>query len=647
VNASSLAPSAPATPSGARPRVLADLAGLLGWVLAGATVGAAVGAAALGRNPSLQGPGQAGPWVAWIVAGYAAAIGALGLLATTLVRLRARPSAPLGAFAASWVAGAASFATFSAAQVAISTLTWRRDTHVQNVAASIAAASVAGVVVRLLLEGRLRPSAVKVAASSALLALGGGLGYAAFAAGEEPESADEPAPKVVRDPDARSRVMLIGIDGLDWARLRPLVGAGRLPAFRDLGERSYRGFLATRQPTWSPIVWNTIATGVPEQVHGVLDFTEVEIPGLERGAQRLYFKYGDDPLLPGCTGLSPALEALIRRGELDELPLTALHRRAKAFWNVLAEQGVRTGVVRWWASWPAEQIDGGYVVSDNDPMSQALGSTKSHSEGIHATLQHLTSPRELADELLPLIEPRAGDPRVSKEAFDALLARPMLADLTPEDVAELRDASHLMHWFDVIERGDRFAADCALELWNEKKVDTCAVYLRAVDTMSHRMWRFRGVIDRTYEFTDGLVAELVAAAGPDTTIVLVSDHGWCYEPGPSFAHNHGPPGVILIAGPDVSPGDAPAGSPGPTVLDVAPTLLAIEGLPQSAEMPGRALREAFRPGSVPARERPAVPSWGPYRPRWPAGTTSDVDRSGAVDFLRHLGYLDSEPSAER
>ena len=38
-------------------------------------------------------------------------------------------------------------------------------------------------------------------------------------------------------------------------------------------------------------------------------------------------------------------------------------RSVKALWNVASEKGLRVGVVNWWATWPADPVNG-YVVTD-------------------------------------------------------------------------------------------------------------------------------------------------------------------------------------------------------------------------------------------------------------------------------------------
>lgn len=613
-----------------------------GWGLGSAWSGACVGALAVRGNLSLQGPEQAWPALAWVVALYLA----LGAGFAAVVELGAwratRATCARRAFVSSLCAALAVLPVFAATQATIAQVNWRGASHPTNVALALAAAALTALVLRIVVARRERLGSARVAGVCASLVAFGTLAVALWGASAAPARELGEMPKLERAPTALPRVLVIGVDGLDWDRLRPLVEAGRAPHFARLIEQSYRAPLATFEPTWSPIVWNTISTGVPMEQHGVQDFTELEIPGLARGAQRLYPKLFSEALLPEFTGLANVAAELADRGWVREVAISGLQRRSKAFWNVLSEQGVDVGVVRWWASWPAEDVRG-WFVSDNDPLSHALSKSKMSVKDGEIALAHMTSPPELAHELISMIEPPVGDARVSREAFDAILRDPILRDLTAEDVAQLRDDAVNVRWFDIIRRGDEFSTRAALHLWSEKRVTLCAVYLRAIDNLSHRMWRNTGVVDHTYEFTDARLGELLAAVGDDTTVMVLSDHGWCYEPGPRFAHNHAPPGVLILRGPDVAPRQVSGEDDMPTVFDIAPTLLALYDVPKSAAVPGRVLKEAFRPGALAAGERSDIPTWGSYRPKWTsrAARGDESGRKEAAELLRHLGYLDN------
>jgi predicted AlkP superfamily phosphohydrolase/phosphomutase len=69
------------------------------------------------------------------------------------------------------------------------------------------------------------------------------------------------------------RVLIIGIDGATWDIMRPMMERGELPNFQAIRDRGASGVLTSIEPTLSPAVWTTIATGKKRAKHGVMDFT--------------------------------------------------------------------------------------------------------------------------------------------------------------------------------------------------------------------------------------------------------------------------------------------------------------------------------------------------------------------------------------
>ena len=65
------------------------------------------------------------------------------------------------------------------------------------------------------------------------------------------------------------KVLLIGLDGASWSVILPLVNRGLLPNIAGLMQRGAYGPLDSEPRTYSPAVWNTIYTGQPRSVHGI------------------------------------------------------------------------------------------------------------------------------------------------------------------------------------------------------------------------------------------------------------------------------------------------------------------------------------------------------------------------------------------
>ena len=130
-----------------------------------------------------------------------------------------------------------------------------------------------------------------------------------------------------RHPTRVERVILLGFDGASPNLLEPLVAQGKLPAVRRLMETGAYGHLRSFRPAKSGVLWTSIATGKTMLKHGILDWTYVNEQGLT-------------------------------------VPYQDEGRRAKAYWEILGEHGVKTGTLNWWVSYPPRPVPNGYVVSD-------------------------------------------------------------------------------------------------------------------------------------------------------------------------------------------------------------------------------------------------------------------------------------------
>jgi predicted AlkP superfamily phosphohydrolase/phosphomutase len=140
-------------------------------------------------------------------------------------------------------------------------------------------------------------------------------------------------------------VVLIGIDAADWLTIDPLVKKGVLPAFAQLKRSGRTGVMLSTPPLVSPIIWTTIATGMPPEKHGILDFV-IDTPS---GGQE---------------------------------PVRSVDRRAPALWTLFSAYDRTVGVVGWWATWPAEHVRGTASPTGSRLNSCSLGSeTRPGSSG--------------------------------------------------------------------------------------------------------------------------------------------------------------------------------------------------------------------------------------------------------------------------
>lgn len=417
-------------------------------------------------------------------------------------------------------------------------------------------------------------------------------------------------------PSPRPKVILVGWDGADWTLLDPLIKEGRLPNLASVVAKGRSWNLETYQPMASPLIWTTIATGRSPVDHGVADFQE----------------------------LDPKSRTL--------LPISGRSRKVPAIWNVATARGLETGVVGWWATWPAEKVNG-FLVSDR--ASPVLFDPASFSKS-----PGLTWPEGLSDGVRIIVK-RVGAPgfedvgralKVSRSEFDDAVTRKL-------------DLNHPITAFQKILGSTRVHAKIALDLYDRERPDLLMVYFQGTDEIGHAMARYHPPKPATtsdedfrkygngvaalYEEADRVLGELARRAGRDgATLIVLSDHGFKWGKNRPTAYAgaqfetaylwHENPGVMAAFGPAV----VPSGERGSaTVFDVVPTLCRILGLPPDPAFEGRPI-PGFG-GKVVPKAVPAV-SWAKTAPveRIAVSTNSVEERKVAEEFTKKLialGYL--------
>ena len=416
---------------------------------------------------------------------------------------------------------------------------------------------------------------------------------------------EAPGPAVVPlAPPARKRILLVGLDGADWDLIDPLMREGKLPNLARLVRSGARAPLRSYDPMISPLIWTTIATGVGPDVHGVADFL-----------------------------VSDAASGM-------QIPITSRFRRVKALWNIFSDSGLRSGFVGWWATYPAESINGVLVTdlmgfSLLRPAAEAGGATKgiTSPDSYYAAVR----PRMLLPDKVPYEEVTRFI-HASRAEYDASMSfrpgepapraptAPSRAGATSEEASveapRIQDPVWLVRRAVAMTRNyGTIAADLL-----SQNLDVVGVYFEGIDLMGHRFQhclpprirlctpddfeKYQSAVTSFYAFQDEILGELLSRAG-DRTVVVVSDHGFrsgADRPADYLPYTTGQPvewhreyGILLMSGPGVRPG---ASIQAPTVYDVAPTILYLSGLPASEEMPGRVLREALEPADL-AKHPPA------------------------------------------
>jgi predicted AlkP superfamily pyrophosphatase or phosphodiesterase len=505
------------------------------------------------------------------------------------------------------------------------------------------------------------------------------------------------ATSLARPPRAAPQLILIGVDGATWEIIDELGEAGALPTFSRLAKSGTRGVLDSIEPSISPALWTTIATGRPAHAHGVEDFW-----------------------------------------------VSSRSVRAARIWEVADRNGLTSGVLGYLATWPPEK-EGGFLVpgwlrQSNATVPEDLSFLPDLEDLEYAA--HGLSRRDLVRVVYRAL--RRGATLASVAAVIELArSRAPGEDAGLRDLARRHAAMEL--WTDVF-----------CHLLRDYQPQLGIFYQHHVDAISHLYFahyrpememfsalepderaKYGDAIPRIYAATDRAIGRIEACASPDATILVLSDHG--QRPGkasgqpapmrllrtgtvlerldlagrfratnvgdqvllratrpdedlqealaalrsvvsirprrgvfrfrdhgeasvlisvnPAVGANqrirlggevlplseivdtsgwlsgtHTDEALLLAVGPDIVPGQRISDG---SLLDVAPTALAILGLPVSRELEGRVLEELLRP---PALARLSVSYVERYPDRGERGEQQELDDT-TRRRLRSLGYL--------
>lgn len=283
------------------------------------------------------------------------------------------------------------------------------------------------------------------------------------------------------------QVFLLGLDGLTWDIVLPMMKDGKLPHLASVMDQGYASPLVTLVPTKSPMLWTTIATGKKSEKHGIVDYVSWD----------------------------PQKKARI--------PVTVNLRKTKALWNIMTDLQSPVQVLGWWPSWPAEKVLGTMVSDRRGPDTP-----------------HQVFPEGLFSELQKNCQP---DPFPSEQFFPEQpdLQRGRIGDYRLSSPEKQAIQNQLLR----VQQRDSYYTNCAEYLLRKEKPRFFAIYLNGVDPVCHLFWKYRypelyglreeetqlfsKVIPGYYQYVDDMLGRLLHYTTDRTLIIIVSDHGFGSE----------------------------------------------------------------------------------------------------------------------
>ncbi len=288
---------------------------------------------------------------------------------------------------------------------------------------------------------------------------------------------------------ARKKVFVLGLDGLTWKLINPMVKEGKLPNMKKIKEKGSTGILKSEDPMWSPLIWTTMVTGVSGEKHGIDGFQF---------------------LPPGASNKVPPISSI---------------RKTKAIWNVLSMDDRDFYMLNWWATYPVEEVSG-LIASDHFPDDP----------------EHDVYPPAKRKQLLDMVKPSLD------ERFRRFMARYEYFGSNPERFSGLPVVNLDFirgHWM-----SDTRMMDITLGLLEENPLpDLSMLYLQGTDILAHyyfgytyRKWQrprwinnkkiaeeLAKILPGYYRYVDSFLGNLMKKLPENGVLIIVSDHGFRYD----------------------------------------------------------------------------------------------------------------------
>ncbi len=394
------------------------------------------------------------------------------------------------------------------------------------------------------------------------------------------------------------RVAIFAIDGADWDLISELASDDRLPNLKALSRGGTTAFVQTIQPTVSPMLWTTVATGLSPDRHGVIDFVD----------------------------------------HRRNVPVDSQTRHAPALWDIAEAFGRHSMTVNWWTDWPPTSAGSFVFDAPVELLPDAIypPSAAARAHQLEVPLQ--TVGYEQVRRFLNITPAEyqaavdAKNPRDPVNIFRAILAKTWSDHRVAINFYREQQPLLFMMSYD--------GTDAVNHLFGPFHPP----YRDGVSQDGYR--RYWPAVANYYSEIDRLIGEWMTVLPADTTVIIMSAHGFLWGKsrptrmpnGGAALADHSRPGIFIAYGNHASNDH---GSRTLSVYDIAPSVLAILGLPQSAEMPGQLPAWAFR--DITPVTSVHVVSYGEFINLRPLPATAAIAPKLYQAELQAIGHL-NDPS---
>jgi predicted AlkP superfamily phosphohydrolase/phosphomutase len=374
----------------------------------------------------------------------------------------------------------------------------------------------------------------------------------------------------------KPHVVVIGVNGMEWDIIRPLLLQGELPNLSKVIQRGVYGKLRTLPAPNCPKVYTAVATSTPPEQNGVTGF-----------------------IVGGITA---------NTNMLKEEPL----------WSILSKNGVTVGMANVPATFPVMPVNG-YMVSG------MLTRGKNCEDGV------LCAPKLSEVEGGDAVYPKTMVAELEKNVGDFYID---CERMPSADDLKGKEASVVNAWLAKVQTIREQQTKLFDYLLTNHPTDYTMMVQSCEDRVGHWLYPIQpfnagynpkintvrvNAFPDQYRALDKVVGTILNHIDENTYVFIISDHGIKplreFEEDPHMHMDHGGTTPVIakhdFADGDDVPGSIIAMGPGikhdvrlmgfqASVFDVAPTILHIYGIAQPPQMKGHVLTEIFGKNEAPA-----------------------------------------------
>lgn len=273
------------------------------------------------------------------------------------------------------------------------------------------------------------------------------------------------------------KVLVIGLDGCEWNVINPLINKGLLPNIKKVLSNGVSGDLKSSIPPITPTAWSSFVTGVNPGKHGIFSYQKKS--------------YKENSYLV--------------------TPQNSLDINKECLWHILGRHDKKVCFVNVPMSFPPRPVNGCMITGMMTPSAES----------------EYTFPASLKKELSENGINYRIDLKINKE----------LNQIEDESFQEYYFGDGATRFFDDIYELTRTRHKTIEYLMKNRPWDFFMCVFVGMDRVQHFLWDSleTGLSEKNvisdkifnyYNYLDEVVGGLIAKAGDETTVIIMSDHGF-------------------------------------------------------------------------------------------------------------------------